>query len=60
MDRILLALSELDKWKARREKAVSERNIKETDHQIAYYEALLRDMKRELHPQGLRALLRHI
>ena len=53
---ILRTLSELDRWKARREQLVSE--LQKVERQVAYYEALSHDMKREVRPARLADLLR--
>jgi hypothetical protein len=66
---ILRTLAELDRWKRRRDQIESElgwtrRNpdlraeLAKVERQVSYYEALARDMKREVRPAGLGDLLR--
>jgi len=55
---ILRALGELDRWKRRREELRAETD--KVDRQIAYYEALAEDMKRETRPATTRDLLRSL
>jgi hypothetical protein len=58
---ILRALSELDRWKRRRNELLDKKGVRaELDHverQVAYYQALAEDMKRQLRPAGTRDLL---
>ncbi len=53
---ILRTLTELDRWKRRHEDLKAE--IEKVERQVAYYEALAHDMKKETRPTGLRDLLR--
>jgi len=53
---VLTTLSELDRWK-RRQKEVEE-ELAKVNRQVAYYEALARDMKREMQPATVKDLLR--
>lgn len=53
---ILTALAELDRWRARQESLREE--LARVNRQVAYYEALVRDMKREARPSRLKDLLR--
>ena len=53
---ILRTLLELDRWKRREADLRAE--LDKVERQVAYYEALSRDMKRETRPMGLRDLLR--
>lgn len=67
---ILRTLSELDRWKKRRDELRTQRGflrrrdptlraeLDKVERQVAYYEALARDMKREVKPAGLADLLR--
>ncbi len=45
---IVRALAELDRWKRRREELRAE--MQKVERQVAYYEALAEDMKREVRP----------
>lgn len=45
---IVRALAELDRWKRRREELRAE--LQKVERQVAYYEALAQDMKREVRP----------
>lgn len=58
---ILRALAELDRWKRRREELRGRKEARtELDHverQVAYYQALAEDMKRQMRPAGTRDLL---
>jgi hypothetical protein len=51
---ILRALSELDRWKRRREELRGRKDLRAeldaVERQIAYYQALAEDMKREVRP----------
>ena len=49
-DKVLLAISEREKWAAREKSKPAQR-------QVDYYDALIRDMKRELCRPGLRTFL---
>ncbi len=53
---ILAALAELDRWKRRQQEIRAESD--KIDRQVAYYEALVRDMKKEVRPPRLSDLLR--
>jgi hypothetical protein len=55
---ILEALDELDRWRDR-EVALQE-ELRKVQRQVQYYEALVRDMKRETRPARLEDLLRAI
>lgn len=55
---ILRALSELDRWKRRREELRDE--LAKVERQVAYYEALAGDMKREVRPAKTGDLIRSI
>ena len=67
---ILRTLTELDRWKRRRDELRAERGffgrrdaatraeLEKVERQVSYYEALTRDMKREVKPAGLHDLLR--
>ena len=64
---ILRTLTELDRWRRRRDQLLAESGRRDADHraelakverQVSYYEALTRDMKREVRPAGLGDLLR--
>ena len=62
---ILRALSELDRWTKRREELRGRKDaradIEMVDRQVAYYQALTEDMKKQTRPAGTRdffALLR--
>ena len=62
---ILRALSELDRWTRRREELRGRKDaraeIEMVDRQVAYYQALTEDMKKQTRPAGTRdffALLR--
>ena len=52
---ILETLAELDRWKERRLELDEE--IAKVERQIAYYESLLREMKREVSPPRVGDLL---
>ena len=51
---ILRALSELDRWRARREDLRGRKDaraeLEAVERQVAYYQALAEDMKREVRP----------
>lgn len=55
---ILRALSELDRWTKRREELRSRKGerseIEAVERQVAYYQALTEDMKRQTRPAGTR------
>ena len=53
---ILRTLSELDRWKRKEDELRAE--LQKVERQVAYYEALAHDMKKETRPTGLRELLR--
>lgn len=53
---ILAALAELDRWK-RRQLELREESAK-VGRQVAYYEALVKDMKKEVRPARLSDLLK--
>jgi hypothetical protein len=67
---ILRTLSELDRWKRRRDELRAETGflrrwtpaaraeLEKVKRQVSYYEALTRDMKREVKPAGIADLLR--
>lgn len=58
---ILRTLSELDRWRARldelRARRVDRAELEAAERQVAYYQALAEDMKREVRPAGTRDLL---
>lgn len=53
---ILRTLHELDRWKRREEEVRAE--LEKVQRQVAYYEALAQDMKREVRPARAGDLLR--
>lgn len=53
---ILRALSELDRWKRRQGELRAE--LEKVERQVAYYEALAQDMKKEVRPARVADLLR--
>ena len=53
---ILRTLSELDRWKQRESELRAE--LAKVTRQVAYYEALAHDMKRETRPARFKDLLR--
>lgn len=55
---ILRTLSELDRWKRRRDELRAE--LEKVERQVAYYEALAQDMKKEVRPAKTGDLLRSI
>lgn len=68
---ILRTLMELDRWKRRRDEIRAQRGfllrrrdptlraeLEKVERQVSYYEALARDMKREVKPAGVGDLLR--
>lgn len=60
---ILRALSELDRWTRRRDELRAQRGpeargeLAKVERQVAYYQALAEDMKREMQPARTRDLL---
>ena len=69
-DSIILALDELNRWKGRQErlhgeiaslssdeKAVRKQELVKVNQQIAYYDALSKDMKKEIRPSKLSYLI---
>lgn len=57
-DAILEALQELERWQARLQSL--EQETHKAERQVAYYQALVRDMKRDVQPARLDDLLRAI
>lgn len=55
-DAILQTLQELDRWRER-ERALHD-ELRKVQRQVAYYEALARNMKRDVRPARLEDLLR--
>lgn len=53
---ILRTLDELDRWKRRQDELRAE--LVKVERQVAYYEALAHDMKREVKPTRMGDLLR--
>lgn len=53
---VVEALAELDRWRER-ERALGE-ELRKAERQVAYYEALLKDMKQDLKPPRFAELLR--
>lgn len=53
---ILRALSELERWQRR--EAELKLELEKAQRQVAYYEALAKDMKREVRPARVADLLR--
>ena len=53
---ILRTLSELDRWRKRHTELRAE--LEKVERQVAYYEALAKDMKRQTRPARLSDLLR--
>jgi len=53
---IVEALQELDRWQEREAQLAEE--LRKAQAQVAYYEALVRDMKRDVRPSRLEDLLR--
>jgi hypothetical protein len=53
---ILRALSELDRWRGREVELRAE--LEKVERQVAYYEALAQDMKKESRPARVADLLR--
>ena len=69
-EEILLAIKELESWRERKEKILNElttlsddektekkKELEKTNEQIAYYESLIKDMKKEVKPPKLSHLL---
>ena len=69
-EEILLAIKELESWKERKEKILDElmtlsddektekkKELEKINEQIAYYESLIKDMKKEVKPPKLAHLL---
>lgn len=69
-EEILLAINELENWRNRKEKILNElttlsddektekkKELEKTNEQIAYYESLIKDMKKEVKPPKLAHLL---
>ncbi len=69
-EEILLAINELESWKERKEKILNElralvddkktekqKELKKINEQIAYYESLIKDMKKEVKPPRVGHLL---
>lgn len=59
---ILRALRELDRWRSRRDELRARREtpraeLDAVERQVAYYQALAEDMKREVRPARTRDLL---
>jgi predicted nucleic acid-binding Zn-ribbon protein len=55
---ILETLRELEKWKKRRE--LLEKELKEVERQISYYESVITDMKSKIAPEKLTDLFRDL
>lgn len=55
---IVEALRELDRWRERERQLAEE--LRKAQAQLAYYEALVRDMKRDVSPPRLGELLRSL
>ncbi|MBU4189682.1 MAG: hypothetical protein KJ886_01615 [Candidatus Thermoplasmatota archaeon] len=69
-EEILLAINELENWRNRKEKILNElttlsddektekkKELEKTNEQIAYYESLIKDMKKEVKPPKIAHLL---
>ena len=69
-EEILLAIKELENWRDRKEKILNElatlsddektekkKELEKINEQIAYYESLIKDMKKEVKPPKLGHLL---
>lgn len=52
-DAILEALAERDRWQRRLDAAEGEAEREKALRQVAYYESLVKDMKKEVRPAGL-------
>jgi flagellar motility protein MotE (MotC chaperone) len=55
---ILETLRELERWKKRKE--LLEKELKEAERQVAYYESVVSDMKSRTAPEKLTDLLKDI
>ncbi|MDY6986105.1 MAG: hypothetical protein SVE93_06880 [Candidatus Thermoplasmatota archaeon] len=55
---ILETLRELERWKKR--KGLLERELKEAERQIAYYESVVTEMKSKIAPEKLTDIFKHI
>jgi hypothetical protein len=55
---ILETLHELEKWKKRKE--LLERELREVERQISYYEGVVTDMKSKIAPEKLTDLFREL
>lgn len=53
---ILTTLSELDKWRRRRQELKEE--LEKVDRQVSYYESLAREMKRDVKPPRVADMLK--
>lgn len=53
---VVEALAELDRWRER--ERVLQDELEKAERQVAYYEALLKDMKRDLKPPRFAEMLR--
>lgn len=53
---ILAAISELEKWRSRRDELRGD--LAKVNRQVAYYESLTREMKREVRPPRVVDLLK--
>ncbi len=55
---ILETLRELERWKKRKE--LLEKELKEAERQVAYYESVITEMKSKIAPEKLTDILKHI
>lgn len=55
---ILETLRELERWKKRKE--LLERELKEAERQVAYYESVVTEMKSKIAPEKLTDILKRI
>jgi len=55
---ILETLRELEKWRKRKE--LLEKELKEVERQISYYEGVITDMKSKISPEKLTDLFRDL
>jgi len=55
---ILETLRELERWKKRKE--LLERELKEAERQVAYYESVVTEMKSKVSPEKLTDILKRI
>ncbi|HVL47058.1 MAG TPA: hypothetical protein VM889_00705 [Candidatus Thermoplasmatota archaeon] len=55
---ILTTMGELERWRKRRASLADE--LTKASRQVAYYEALVKDMKREVQPSRLADFLRKL